>query len=144
MRGDGLRHRVRQSDAEWAFIWFMRFLSLIALASGVYYWIRLIGLQPGLLWRFDLMPWLWQTVSVGLAILLPIAATGLWMRAPWGSLLWFIAALTEISIYSIFTRNFENRPLIAAFYIAAIVIYISFRVWLYVEQRRLKRVKAIA
>ncbi len=84
MHMNELRQHTQPSGTEWAFTWFIRLLALVALASGVFYWIRLIGVHPGLLWRFDLMPWLWQTAVVALAVLMPVAATGLWMRAPWG------------------------------------------------------------
>ncbi len=89
MRMDEFRQHVQPSTTEWAFTGFMRLLALLALAGGVFYWVRLIGLRPGLLWRFDLMPWMWQTAAAALAVLLPVAATGLWMRAPWGAVLWF-------------------------------------------------------
>lgn len=84
MHMNELRQHIQPSGTEWAFTWFVRILALVALASGVFYWVRLIGIHPGLLWRFDLMPWTWQTAVVALAVLMPVAATGLWMRAPWG------------------------------------------------------------
>lgn len=118
MHMNELRQHIQPSGTEWAFTWFIRILALVALASGVFYWVRLIGIHPGLLWRFDLMPWTWQTAVVALAVLMPVAATGLWMRAPWGPVLWFVAALGEIAIYSVFrdisstsrSRSGSTRP----------------------------------
>ncbi|MBB4076415.1 hypothetical protein GGR08_000712 [Bartonella fuyuanensis] len=79
---------------------YLRFLALICLVLGVFYWIRLVGVFPGVLWRFDLMPWQWQFASATLAILYPIALIGLWMYSLWGIILWCIAALIEtIVIY---------------------------------------------
>lgn len=144
MRRDELHTHVRQSATEWSFVWFIRAVALVALASGVYYWIRLIGVQPGILWRFDLMPWLWQTAVVALAVLMPVAATGLWMRAPWGPVLWFIAAMGEIAIYSVFSRYFEYKPFTVAFNLLAIAIYIVFRILFYLEKRRQSRVGLVA
>lgn len=136
MHMDELRQYRQPSGTEWAFTWFMRLLALVCLASGVLYWVRLIGIHPGLLWRFDLMPWTWQTATVALAILMPVAATGLWMRAPWGPVLWFVAAIGEIAIYSVFQRHFEARPLVAGFNALCILIYLVFRVLLFIEKRR--------
>ncbi|MFC0246479.1 DUF6163 family protein [Falsochrobactrum ovis] len=144
MRRDELHTHVRQSATEWSFVWFIRAVALAALASGVYYWIRLIGVQPGMLWRFDLMPWLWQTAVVALAVLMPVAATGLWMRAPWGPVLWFIAAIGEIAIYSVFSRYFEYKPFTVAFNLLVIAVYIVFRILFYLEKRRQSRVGLVA
>ncbi|KEC55093.1 DUF6163 family protein [Bartonella koehlerae] len=74
---------------------YLRFLALICLGLGVFYWIRLVGVFPGALWRFDLMPWSWQCLSATLAIVYPIALIGLWMSSPWGIILWCIAAFSE-------------------------------------------------
>ncbi|GAA5540505.1 MULTISPECIES: DUF6163 family protein [Brucella] len=136
MHMDELRQHTQPSGLEWTFTWFIRLLALTALASGVFYWVRLIGIHPGLLWRFDLMPWMWQTAVVALAVLMPVAATGLWMRATWGPVLWFVAAIGEISIYSVFERNFESRPLTVTFNAVCILVYIVFRVLLVLEKRR--------
>ncbi|MCX2696133.1 MULTISPECIES: DUF6163 family protein [Ochrobactrum] len=144
MRQDELHQHRQISGTEWSFVWFIRMIALVALASGVYYWIKLIGVQPGLLWRFDLMPWQWQTATVALALLLPVAATGLWMRAPWGPVLWFIAAFGEIAIYSVFARDFEYRPVTVGFNVVCILIYIVFRVLLFLEKRQQSRIGLIS
>ncbi|MGU3398520.1 DUF6163 family protein [Brucellaceae bacterium D45D] len=133
---DELRHHTQSSGLEWIFAWFMRLLALIVLATGIAYWIRLIGIYPGLLWRFDLMPWMWQTASVALALLMPVAATGLWMRAPWGPVLWLVAAIGEIAIYSVFARYFEYRPLTVGLNVTFILVYVTFRVLLWLEKKK--------
>lgn len=74
---------------------YLRFLALICLGLSAFYWIHLVGVFPGILWRFDLMPWQWQFLSATLAIIYPIALIGLWMYSPWGIVLWCIAAFTE-------------------------------------------------
>lgn len=140
MRQDELHQHQRQSGLDWSFVWFIRLVALVALVNGVYYWVRLMGFFPGLLWRFDLMPWMWQTAAVALALLMPVAATGLWMRAAWGPLLWIIAAVGEIAIYSVFSRYFEYRPFIVALNVFFIAVYVVFRVLLYLEKKRQSRI----
>ncbi|MET3590300.1 hypothetical protein ABID23_001405 [Bartonella silvatica] len=76
--------------------YYLRFLALICLGLSVFYWIRLVGIFPGALWRFDLMPWHWQFASATLAIIYPIALIGLWMYSLWGIVLWCIAVFIEI------------------------------------------------
>ncbi|WP_035451249.1 DUF6163 family protein [Bartonella birtlesii] len=74
---------------------YLRFLAFICLGLSIIYWIRLVGILPGVLWRFDLMPWHWQFASATLAIVYPIALIGLWMYSLWGIVLWCIAVFAE-------------------------------------------------
>ncbi|GAB1581700.1 DUF6163 family protein [Phyllobacterium phragmitis] len=135
MMEDDLRQRVEPSLAQTGFVWFMRLLSIYCLTLGVAYWIRLIGLHQGLLWRFDLMPWQWQTAAVSLAVLFPVAATGLWMRAPWGPVIWFAAALIETLMYTVFERIFAANPMVAVTNLLILLLYIAFRIVLFWQGR---------
>ncbi len=136
MHEETLRQSLRPTMAETGLLWFIRLLAIYSIACGLYYWVRLIGVYPGLLWRFDLMPWQWQTAFVGLAILFPVAATGLWLRAAWGPVIWFFAASIEIGIYSYWARMFEYRPEIVAVNVACILLYIVLRGILFWQRRQ--------
>ena len=48
------------STVELIFYWFHRVVAAYCLMFGMLYWIRLIGIYDGPLWRFDLMPVHWQ------------------------------------------------------------------------------------
>ncbi|WOC15036.1 hypothetical protein MP213Fo_04850 [Pseudochrobactrum sp. MP213Fo] len=133
---DQLRLRTGDSALHSWFVWFVRFVALVCLAGGVYYWLRLIGLYPGLLWRFDLMPWQWQAMCVSLAIALPIVATGMWIRASWGAVLWVLTAIAQILVYTVLARFFEYFPLLAGVNIAFLVIYAGFRIGLFFQGKR--------
>src|SRR5690606_27666620 len=84
------RTQIGPNAAERVFVWFQRVIAAYCLMFGVLYWIRLIGLYDGSLWRFDLMPIHWQVAVVTLAVFFPFAAIGLWMLASWGPVIWFI------------------------------------------------------
>ncbi|WP_455475397.1 DUF6163 family protein [Bartonella sp. B17] len=88
---------------------YLRFLALICLSLSIHYWLRLVGVFSGILWRFDLMPWQWQFLSGTLAIVYPIASLGLWMYSPWGIVLWCVAALTETLMITISHSNFSYK-----------------------------------
>ncbi|WP_455466859.1 DUF6163 family protein [Bartonella sp. B39] len=112
---------------------YLRFLALICLGLSVVYWIRLVGVLPGVLWRFDLMPWQWQFASATLAIVYPVALIGLWMHSLWGIVLWCIAAFIETltmyysaSIYQPFVALFHG-VLFLAFVILQIMMFFSKR-----------------
>lgn len=126
----------RASGMEFTFEWFCRGVAVCCLIFGLSFWVRLIGLYDGSLWRFDLMPLHWQVLSVVLSVLFPIAATGLWMAVSWGPVIWLAAAGIEAGTHFFFPDMFGARPAIVAFHAATIVIFIAFRVLLFLEHRR--------
>ncbi|WP_439272619.1 DUF6163 family protein [Pseudochrobactrum sp. HB0163] len=136
MTDDQLKLRTGETALNDWFVLFIRIVALLCLAGGVYYWLRLIGLYPGLLWRFDLMPWQWQAACVSLAVALPVVSTGLWIRASWGAVLWVFTAIAQALIYTVFARFFEYSPALAGFNIVLLIIYTVFRIGLYLQGKR--------
>ena len=119
---------IRQSPVEGLFAIFLRVVAGYCLLFGILYWIRLIGLYPGTLWRFDLMPVHWQVAGVILAVFLPFAASGLWMLASWGPVIWFICAVTESVMYLGFPDLFGHRPITPLTHLLVAMLYVAFRV----------------
>ncbi|MGP2492196.1 DUF6163 family protein [Mesorhizobium sp. PUT5] len=122
-----------------AFAWFQRLMAAYCLLLGVFYWVRLIGIYPGALWRFDLMPMHWRTVSATLAVLFPFAAAGLWMLTSWGPVIWFICAATETVMYAGFPQLFGERRAIVTAHVLVALVYLAFRVVLHLRDRRASR-----
>lgn len=129
------RHALRPTAAEVAFIWFQRIIAAYCLLFGVLYWIRLIGIYPGPLWRFDLMPVHWQVASVSLAVLFPFAAIGLWMLSSWGPVIWFVCAVVETTMYIGFPERFGHRPAIGAAHVGVILLYLAFVIVIQFQNR---------
>ena len=73
------------SFSKTAFVYFQRGAAAFLLAVGLSYWAALIGLTMDGGGRFDLVPHSFQVVGTVLAVLFPIAATGLWFGVGWGS-----------------------------------------------------------
>jgi hypothetical protein len=115
--------------------WFHRLIAAYSLLFGVLYWVRLIGLFEGSAWRFDLMPVHWQVVSVVLAVLFPFAASGLWMLASWGPVIWFLCAAIEIVMFVGFPDLFGSNLLVVAAHLMVATIYVAFRVVFYSRSR---------
>jgi hypothetical protein len=130
------RRAYEPSLAELGFGWFHRLIALYCLLFGVLYWVRLIGLYDGPLWRFDLMPLHWQVAAVTLAAFFPFAAIGLWMMASWGPVMWFICAATETVMYLGFPDLFGQRWPIVASHGSVILLYLTFRLVIYFQGRR--------
>ena len=102
---------------------FLRVLALFCLFLGAGYWIRLIGVYEGPLWRFDLMPWNWQILSCSLAILYPIAACGLWLESKWGIILWLVGGLVEAICYTFYAKYFEFHLLVPFIHTLFVLAY---------------------
>ena len=124
------------SMTEIAFEWFQRFVALYCLLFGIYYWVRLVGIYPGALWRFDLMPVEWQIAASTLAVLFPFAAIGLWMLSSWGPVIWFICAATETVMYGGLPERFGRLDPVLVVHCAVALGYIAFRLALFLQRRR--------
>lgn len=111
--------------AEHAFAWLNRIVAVFCLMSGLLYWVRLVGIYSGDLWRFDLMPVHWQVASVTLAALFPFAAIGLWMLASWGAVVWLICAVIEVFMYWWRVDLFGARPPIVIAHVVIAVLYLA-------------------
>lgn len=126
----------RPSIAAITFAGFLRVVALACLVAGLKYWIALIGVFDYPPWRFDLMPLHWRIAATSLAVLFPVAATGLWMTVSWGPVIWVAAAGTEVAMYGWFPCLFGHRPLILILHAGVAAIYIAFRIVLHIQRRR--------
>lgn len=130
------RGPVQPTLAETGFVWFQRVIAGYCLLFGVLYWVRLIGIYDGPLWRFDLMPVHWQIAAVTLAAFFPFAAIGLWMLASWGPVIWGICAVTETVMYCVFPDLYGHRLLIVSSHIFVALLYAAFRVLIHLQHRK--------
>ncbi len=135
MRDEAVMRVLRPTLAENGLVWLSRVVAGYSLLFGILYWIRLIGLFPGHLWRFDLMPVHWQVAAISLAVLYPFAAIGLWTLASWGPVVWFVCAAGEIAMYGILTDMFGVRYAIVVSHLAIAVLYCVFRLVIWFQQR---------
>jgi hypothetical protein len=127
---------LRPSAAEQAFWWFHRIIAGYCLLFGALYWIRLIGIYEGSLWRFDLMPVHWQIAAAILAVLYPFAGIGLWMLTSWGPVIWFICAVTETTMYAGFPELFGAKYSVVIAHALVMLLYTTFRVVMILQRRR--------
>ncbi|OCW56788.1 DUF6163 family protein [Hoeflea olei] len=121
---------------EASFRLFVRLVALGCLIAGLQYWGRLIGYSDGGQSRFDLLPHYWQFAATSLAVLLPVAAVGLWMQVSWGPVLWVVAAGSEIVMHKLFPHWYGERPLLVIAHVVVLFVYLGFRVALFLKQRQ--------
>lgn len=136
MRDDILTPVAEESKLEKLYNYFLRLLSLFCLLLAITYWLRILGVFSGDLWRFDLMPQQWQALTATMSVIYPVAACGLWMCSGWGAVLWFLAGLAESLAMTVYAADYTWFPLIAVIHSIFLVIFISFRVLFYINKRR--------
>lgn len=85
-------------------------MAFACLVSGLVYWAQLLGITGAGAARFDLIAVDWRICSTVLAVVLPLACLGLWLKQAWGVVLWVIAMGIEISVYGIWAERFVERP----------------------------------
>lgn len=125
---------LKPAPASWLDITFVSYLRLLAICFigfTVLYWMRVSGYyaEPdwGPEWRFDTMSSSWKIVAAMLSVLLPIAAVGLWSTLSWGRVVWVMAVITELTMYSVFPERFGTNSNIVWFHLATIGIYLVFQ-----------------
>ncbi|MBP0614518.1 DUF6163 family protein [Jiella mangrovi] len=92
-------------------VWLCRGAGAVLFAVGIFYWIRLIGVDAARLGRFDLMPIWWRIAAPALAVLYPVAGMGLWMTAGWGAVIWVLIAIIEVVMHLGFPDLFGENIL---------------------------------
>jgi hypothetical protein len=82
--------------ARWtlALVWFMRTISVVWIAKGLFDWTILLGADPATPNVLEL-PGPMAAMVCFFAVADLVAAVGLWLAAPWGGVLWLLCAATE-------------------------------------------------
>jgi len=120
---------VRKSFSQEAFLVFQRCAACYLFVIGLGCWAALIGLSMNGAWRFDLVTPNIRAVEAVLAVIFPIAATGLWFGVGWGFVLWVVGAVIQVSAHGGYTQTFGAAPWTTTMHVAGIASYIAF--WFY-------------
>lgn len=118
---------------------FLRVVAVSCIYTGLTYWARLIGLTDGGNSRFDLLLPHWQFAAASLAVLMPVAAVGLWMEVSWGAVMWVVAAGGQVLMHQVFWRWFGSQPLVMGLHATVALTYIAFRAAFFIRERERAR-----
>jgi len=104
---------------------FLRGIGATLVIAGIIHWARIIGYVPWRGYFFWDMPTEWQAVTVYFAVFDLTAAVGLWLGVSWGVVMWLMVALSQITMHSLFSDTFGQRPWEITYYIITIVVYLG-------------------
>ena len=126
----------KASLASILFVIFLRAVAIACLWLGLTYWAMLVGYSMGGNGRFDLLSLPWRVAASALAVLFPIASLGLWLAVSWGQVLWAIAAIVQLMMYTVWPEVFGRNDFILLFHALVLALYGLFRVALWLDTRR--------
>ncbi|MEZ5839923.1 MAG: DUF6163 family protein [Hyphomicrobiales bacterium] len=113
-------------------IWYLRGLALLFLLGGLVYWLRILGLPIGGK-AFAEMTIEWRVSTVYFAVLDLVAAVGLWLGVSWGSVMWMLAALTQVVMFLGLFDIFGFDLGLVVFHLVTIVVYFMLTYWVHQE-----------
>jgi hypothetical protein len=92
-----LKRPAKHQSARWGFwlIVFMRVVSMLWLAQGLYAWALILAPQYLGQPDFHMIPDARASSVIFFCVIDLIAAVGLWLTAAWGGVIWLFAALAK-------------------------------------------------
>ena len=134
MEADSTNTPIR-SLTEAIFVLFLRIVALACLWFGLQYWALLVSFSHDGQGRFDLLTAPWRVAATGLAVVFPVAALGLWVAGSWGPVMWLLAAGGQMLMFTVWPEVFGRNPLAVTMHSAVFVLYLLFRLALWIEGR---------
>lgn len=103
---------------------FLRIMSALVMAKGLYHWSVVcgIGARPAGGFEAQILPW--QTATVFFAVIDLVAAVGLWLAAPWGAVVWLTGSVSMIVVHLVFPQIYGVQTLIVSAEAAVIAVYL--------------------
>jgi hypothetical protein len=111
---------------------YMRVIALLLLAAGLVRACQILGITPDGRTFADLAP-AWRAGATALLLIDIFAAVGLWLGAAWGPVMWAVALVVEVSMYTLFADVFGAFPLRVT---AHVVLFCGFLALAFLEWRR--------
>lgn len=102
----------------------LRGLASLLIVLGLYQWVVIIGVAtPSAGTPFSDLPGAPQAAIINLAVAFPVAATGLWLLARWGVVIWLYGAFWQIAMHTLFAGTFGFQLVPIAIQLAMVGAY---------------------
>lgn len=112
-------------------LWFLRTLSLVFLVFGLVYWRPIVGLVDDPSRAFAGLDMHDQVTVIIFAVLMPVAATGLWFGASWGVGLIAISLIVRLIMIFGFPQFFDPDWVVIGGHVAIILVFVVLRILIY-------------
>jgi hypothetical protein len=93
-------------------VWAMRLMAVLWFAKGLMHWSVVLGIGATTPDGFEKLAVVTQSATGFFAIIDLVAAVGLWMAAPWGGVIWLVAAIAYALIDLTMPAVLGSQPLL--------------------------------
>jgi hypothetical protein len=116
----------RRRSGPWTarLVLFLRVMSAVVMAKGLYHWSVVCGIGTGPAGGFEAQTLPWQTATVFFAVIDLVAAVGLWLAAPWGAVVWLTGSVSMIVVHLFFPQIYGVQTVIVSVEAAVIAVYL--------------------
>ncbi len=130
---ESLAQRRHVATTRWGMllVTMMRLVAVLWFLLGLLYWARILA--PGEV-PLDALPSDAAVVIVFFAVAHLSAAVGLWLAAPWGGVLWLLAAVGELAASWFMPAYIKGGIFVWLTYISLIGVYVAFT-WMAAQER---------
>jgi hypothetical protein len=95
-------------------------LAVIMMGLGLSQWAIIVGLFSNV---FDALSAEAKVATMYLAVADLVAAVGLWMRVPWGRVIFIGAVISEIALHTVLIATYGSNWPLVALYVFLLAIY---------------------
>jgi hypothetical protein len=113
---------------------FLRLMAVLSVAKGLYHWAQVTGFVGGEDDAFENQPMAWQTATVYFAVIELVAAVGLWLATPWGSVVWLTTVVSMAVIELMFPGIYGGSLLVVAGEAIMLAAYLALA-WMAARER---------
>jgi hypothetical protein len=107
---------------------FLRAMAALSLLGALYHWALITGFLSGPAGDFVFNTLAWQTATIYFAVILPVAAVGLWLAAPWGAVVWLTAIVSTAAVEVLFPQVYGGRVWVVLLQAALLSAYLALAV----------------
>ena len=111
---------------------YLRCVALLLLAAGLARACQILGITPDGATFADLAP-AWRAGTTTLLLVDLFSSIGLWTGAVWGPVMWAVALVVEVAMYTLFADLFGSFPLRVA---AHMTLFAAFLALAFLDWRR--------
>jgi len=104
-------------------VYYLMGIAILLLAAGLVRAGLILGITPSGE-SFETMNVSGRAGAITLVFLDLFAAVGLWIRAIWGPVMWAVAAIVEIAMYTVLSDQFGSHPQRVAVHCVLIGIFL--------------------
>lgn len=103
---------------------YARFVAILLLLAGLARGCLILGIGTAV--EFADMSMAWRSAAVTLLSLDLFAAVGLWIGATWGPVIWAVALVVEVAMYTVFADIFGAYPLRVLLHCLLFAAFVAF------------------